>query len=81
MRLADKAVAVRGRMPTVPEDERGTGMNDATGVECGLPDIAGMTIDELRADSGSVLAVALERLRAETAESDEDEYTSWTASV
>ncbi|WP_405542495.1 hypothetical protein OG478_12480 [Streptomyces phaeochromogenes] len=40
-----------------------------------------MTIDELRADSGSVLAVALERLRAETAESDEDEYTSWTASV
>ncbi|MGW0580566.1 hypothetical protein ACWD25_32515 [Streptomyces sp. NPDC002920] len=56
-------------------------MDDATGVECGLPDIAGMTMDELRTASGSVLAVALERLRAENAESDEDEYISWEAGV
>jgi hypothetical protein len=70
-----------GRVPNVPEGERGTGMDDMTGVECGLPDVAGLTIDQLRTAPGSVLAVALERLRAEAAESDEDEYTSWQASA
>ncbi|WP_405873655.1 MULTISPECIES: hypothetical protein [unclassified Streptomyces] len=56
-------------------------MEETTGVECGLPDIAGFTIDQLRALPGSVLAVALERLQTEAAESDEDEYTSWQASA
>jgi hypothetical protein len=47
-------------------------MDEATGVECGLPDIAGFTVEQLRTLAGSVLAVALERLRAEPAKSDED---------
>ncbi|NGO47961.1 hypothetical protein [Streptomyces ureilyticus] len=53
-------------------------MEETTGVECGLPDVAGFTIDQLRATPGSVLAAALERLRAEAAEPDEDEYTTWS---
>ncbi|MFG3109006.1 hypothetical protein ACWGJV_30385 [Streptomyces tendae] len=56
-------------------------MEETTGVECGLPDIAGHTVDELRALPGSVLAVALERLQTEAARSDDDEYTQWQASA
>lgn len=56
-------------------------MDESTGVECGLPDVAGFTIDQLRAVPGSVLAAALERLQAEAAEPDEDEYTTWTDSA
>ncbi|MFI9598756.1 hypothetical protein ACIHCX_02575 [Streptomyces sp. NPDC052043] len=56
-------------------------MEETTGVECGLPDIAGITIDQLRALPGSVLAVALERVQAEATESDEDEYNTWQSSV
>ncbi|MFI6872235.1 hypothetical protein ACIBL6_02210 [Streptomyces sp. NPDC050400] len=56
-------------------------MDDSTGVECVLPDVAGFTIDQLRAVPGSVLEAALERLRAEAAEPDEDEYAEWKASA
>ncbi|MBQ0889654.1 hypothetical protein RKD37_006514 [Streptomyces ambofaciens] len=56
-------------------------MEETTGVECGLPDIAACTVDELRALPGSVLAVALERLQTEAAQSHDDEYTSWQASA
>jgi len=56
-------------------------MDDTPGVECGLPDMDGITIDELRTAPGPVLAVALERLRAEAAESDDDEYSSWGSSL
>ncbi|MET9253035.1 hypothetical protein ACGFZL_22115 [Streptomyces sp. NPDC048182] len=56
-------------------------MEETTGVGSGLPDIAGFTIDALRALPGSVLAVALERLETEAAQSDDDEYTSWQASA
>ncbi|MEV6049625.1 hypothetical protein [Streptomyces sp. NPDC052107] len=56
-------------------------MEETTGVQCELPDIAAFTIDELRALPGSVLAVALERLEAEAAESGgEDAYNSWQSS-
>jgi FXSXX-COOH protein len=56
-------------------------VDDTTGVECALPDVAGLTIDQLRAMPGSVLAEALERLESEAAEPDEDEYTSWESSI
>ncbi|MEU9445092.1 hypothetical protein AB0D42_30300 [Streptomyces sp. NPDC048304] len=55
-------------------------MEETTGVGCALPDIAAFTVDELRALPGSVLAAALERLRAEAAESGEDAYNSWQSS-
>jgi FXSXX-COOH protein len=55
-------------------------MEETTGVESGLPDIAALTLDQLRALPGSVLAVALERLQAEAAESAEDEYNGWQSS-
>jgi hypothetical protein len=56
-------------------------MEETTGVECELPDIAAFTIDELRALPGSVLAVALERLRTEATESHDDAYNSWESSA
>jgi FXSXX-COOH protein len=56
-------------------------MDETAGVESVLPDIAGLTVDELRALPGSVLAAALERLRTEAAESDQDQYIGWMAST
>lgn len=76
-----RCAAARGRMPDVPDAGGGRGVEETTGVECALPDIAGCTVDELRALPGSVLAVALERLQTEAAQSHDDEYTSWQASA